>query len=329
MSSKIDQEISRFLHFKSNKSILKEINQLVLPSLIFNLILEYESFGKRTAFLWQWLHYGTKLTLMTTVDQELQNNVILSKSLLNMINVILDDVADEDKNGKLIRLIQMNMLEEIPINWETILPAEAQIIRFCQKLWKEFEKLVIVFPKYSEFRQLLHFDIFQMINGKYYNYLSLQQTNIINLEEAFNYGPHSMHGMIFFTVDWMASSQVETKEIGLLRSVYWISSVMAHLSNSLATWRREVKSRDFSSILFPVALQNKTLEIQDLNELSIEDLIRKMENSKIEDIVLYHWIMKRDQALQIGKSIISIDVEEFMKRNEHFLEIHLACSTVI
>lgn len=51
------------------------------------------------------LHYGTTLTQLPNVASENRESVLLIKSLINMLNVVLDDIGDEEKNFNLIKKI--------------------------------------------------------------------------------------------------------------------------------------------------------------------------------------------------------------------------------
>jgi hypothetical protein len=180
-------------------------------------------------------------------------------------------------------------------------------------------------PRHEELIPVLMYDLMQMVNGKYFSSLVNQFPFMLNSAEHWNYSPHSMHGMIFISIDLMASPSVSLEKMGLLRNIYWLASSMAHISNCLATWRREAKTRDFSSIIFSIAVEEQIFSLSQLKNSPVEEIIQKIEDSKLDRLLLKEWLERKEKILSFQNQLPEVDLHHFAEQNEQFLRMHLVC----
>jgi len=328
------EAVQNLLLYKNNRAkLLQKIDSISLPEEVSETAMNYKKLiGKRPDFLWKWLHYCSHLLEFPSVQDTLEKDVLFAKNLINMINVILDDIADVQKDGLLILFIQSVLFYPANPDFNQLNSFQKSQAEFCFSLWKSFHSIVDKFPNYLIIDPIFRYDMMQMVNGKYWSFVASSKPMMFNVRESWTYSPHSMNSMLHLCIDVMASSAADFQEklhseFGKLREIYLISNEMAHIANSLATWQREMEERDFTGILFAVALERKLLSQQELRDLPSQELVEKLRNSNFEQVVLSEWIIRKQQLVESGKSLKSINIEDFAFKNEQFLELHLACRT--
>jgi len=198
-------------------------------------------------------------------------------------------------------------------------------VHFCTKVWNELIRLLDTLPRCKILKEVLLYDIAQMINGKYFSALVNLQPVMINSAEDYIYGPHSMHAVIFLSIDMMATETVDLNEMGILRSIFWSSSVMARISNCVVTWKREAKAKDFSNLIFGVGIEEKIIKPDELSSLPTDQLCERISKSQLENHLLDEWINRKKFILSFKDTIKSVNLEVFAQQNEMFLQLHLAC----
>lgn len=103
------------------------------------------------------------------------------------------------------------------------------------------------------------------------------------------------------------------------------ANVMANKANCMATWPREVPKRDWSSPLFPLAVQKGVFTIADLESLPVPEIEARIAESGIEGDLLDGWYDEFDAVTELASRVTSIDCHEFNVQNAAFLIVHLSC----
>lgn len=327
MRSETDHSITNRIVKGANLRVIESVQQVQLPELLSKLTQKYLKVGPRGVFLFQWMVYGTQLMAMPNVPQEHNTTVTLLKSLINMLNVLTDDIGDEDKNVPLLHRMEAHLFDfgttEAPP--ATGNKEEDGKMEFCHFLKTEIWKAAAKLPRFEEFKAMLEYDLRQMLNEKRYSALCNLQPYVINRSEHSLYAPHTMHGVIFLMCDLLASPSVDAKEVGSLRAVYWDASVMANLANCLGTWRREIGKKDWSSPIFPQALEAGLFTIDELNSLGEAEVKARLEGSDMEEKLLQRWYDAYEHVHTFQGRVHSYEPDTFNKQNEAFLAMHLAC----
>ncbi len=268
---------------------IAEVMALKLSRPLAGWVEGYAAVGHRDPFLWTWARRGVAVTRLSCLDASLENEVCDTKVLGVMLDVMLDDVADHQKDlaflEHLLHLLESGSQELS----HTLLPHQRAYARFTIEIWNEIQRRVRDFPRHGEFAELLEFDYRQLFNVMRFSRLMDEYPEMFNLVEHDLYLPHNMHMMVSATMDMMCSPRFDRTEMGIVREAVWRGQCMGRIGNMTTTWQREIGEDDFTSGVFARALGCGDLKVSDLwsgNREYIESVIR---GHKHEEHFLERW----------------------------------------
>jgi hypothetical protein len=133
--------------------------------------------------------------------------------------------------------------------------------------------------------------------------------------------------MVFATLDLMAANGADARsaaEIGLVREAAWHAQALTQVANMAVTWRREVPARDFSSRVFPLALDRGVLTREDLRRLDPHDIVARIEAAGIEEALLDELRAHRRRVAEVVERAREIDLHAYARAMEEVLAMELA-----
>ncbi len=271
--------------------------------------------GVRSRFLWKWTgavfkHAGVTLSC---VDKRFLEEITDIKILLTMLDAILDDLADRNKDWESIERVY-RALEE---GGEGILGLASDLWRYVISVLKKFQMF-----KYYE--KILLFDLKQMINSMFYSCLVNTKPEIINFTESKINTAHNMIIYLYIDVDLIASPSFDLRELGMLREMIWYVQQMARVGNWITTWKRELKEKDFSSGVFAYAVSNGVIDVEDLTERSDGEIVKIIENSDVIEGLIEEWKRNYERVVEMASKFKSFDGLSFVKGFENLMKFHLA-----
>jgi hypothetical protein len=283
----------------------------------------YAQVGHRDPFLWTWARRGVEITRLTCVEGSLEDEVGDTKVLGVMLDVMLDDVADHQKDLAFLEHL-LHLLEtggqEVS---KTLLPHQRAYARFTIDIWSEIQRRIRAFPRHAEFAELLQFDYRQLFNVMRFSRLMDEYPEMFNLVEHDLYLPHNMHMMVSATMDMMCSPRFDRTEMGIVREAVWRGQCMGRIGNMTTTWQREIGEDDFTSGVFARALGCGDLKISDLwsgNREYIESVIR---GRKHEEHFLERWQIYRREILALASRCRSVNLNSLVDGLQRLICLHL------
>lgn len=309
---------------------LASLHAIQLPEVVAHYIAAYEEVGQRGAFLWRWCWRGVAETALPLVPEAWREHVLSTKLLAIILNVLLDDLADQRGSEELL-----DAALSIPFHpggREAPLPRvpaeERRYFALIAELWHVLEERVQVLPLQHVYRPLYRFDYQQVFNSMRYSVLTRNRPALHNLAENRAYSPHNMNMMVFATLDLM-TAPVEETELGAIRETIWYAQSMGQLANMTATWRREVPARDFASRVFVQALEAGVLTARQLQELPPEEITARIESSGMEQLLLAEWREQRQRLDVLMARVRSFDMARLLRGVDTLLGMHLAARGLI
>ncbi len=283
----------------------------------------YSRVGNRAPYLWKWCCCGVELTTLPCVAPERREELCDTKVLGVMLDVLMDDVADQQGDARLLEhLIELPYgrpqtdVAEFP-------PEQQAYARFTAAVWQEIQRRARRYPRFDEYAQLLRYDYLQLLNTMRYAHLLNQNPALLNLAEHDLYSPHNMHMMISATLDLTCSPGFNRAELGLLREVVWHAQWMGRIGNLTTTWQRELGEGDYSSGVFASALSQGDLTVEDLlagNRQRIEDAIQRGNH---ERYFLDRWQRHRRFLRSMQPRLRSVNVDELIAGLDRLICLHL------
>jgi hypothetical protein len=302
---------------------IAEVLALKLSRPLAGWVEGYAQVGHRDPFLWTWARRGVEITRLTCVEPALEDEVGDTKVLGVMLDVMLDDVADHQKDLAFLEHL-LNLLEtggqELK---KSLLPHQRAYARFTLDIWNEIQRRVRAFPRHVEFTELLQFDYRQLFNVMRYSRLMDEYPEMFNLVEHDLYLPHNMHMMVSSTMDMMCSPRFDRSEMGVVREAVWKGQCMGRIGNMITTWQREIGEDDFTSGVFARAIACGDLKVSDLwsgNREYIESVIR---GRKHEEHFLERWQGNRREILALAARCRSVNLNELVGGLQRLICLHL------
>jgi hypothetical protein len=99
---------------------------------------------------------------------------------------------------------------------------------------------------------------------------------------------------------------------------------MARIGNWLSTWKREVKEKDYSSGVFAYVFSNKIIDIDEIKNLTENEIIKRIENSCVKDYFLSIWKENYLKLLSYKDRIKSVDMKAYLDGLETVIKFHMA-----
>ncbi len=305
------------------RAAIDRVRQRTLPTELDYWVQEYGKVGHRPPFLWNWCLEGVTLTTLPCVDPELRESVCTTKLLGVMLDVLLDDVADQSGPGDYLEQSLKIPFAACRPDFSGFSPQQQAYADTVARVWETIVARAGAYPHYDEFRELWRFDYLQLLNAMRYSHLINRDPRLLNLVEHDLYLPHNMHMMISSTVDLMCSSGFERAELGRVREAVWNAQCMGRIGNLITTWERELGDRDFTSGVYAFAVRAGLLTPQELIDGDQETLRQTIASHDCEGYFLDRWRFHHDQMVALAPSIRSVDINKLVTGLERLVELHL------
>jgi hypothetical protein len=283
----------------------------------------YAKVGHRNPFLWNWCRRGVEITMLSCVEPSLEDAVCDTRVLGIMLDVLLDDIADHQKDLAFLEQLLGVMETGVRPDAGAFAPHRQAYAAFTMDIWDEIQRRIRQFPRYQEFAELLRFDYRQLFNVMRYSRLLNEYPEMFNLVEHDLYTPHNMHMMISGTMDLMCSPAFDRAELAILREVVWRAQCMGRIGNLVTTWQREIGENDFTSGVFARAITSGDLSVSDLwsgNRAYLESVIKRQEH---EEFFLRRWQSHRREILAMSARSRTVNFTKLVAGLQRLICLHL------
>ncbi len=299
------------------------LRQCELSQAMASWVEKYECVGDRHPYLWTWCYHGAELTTLPCVSASWYEEVCDTKFLGIMLDVLVDDVADQGGDAELLERMVCLPLSDRRSDWQGFTEQEQKYAAFTEEVWNEIQRRVERFPRFEEFADLLRYDYLQLLNMMRYAHLMNRFPSLLNLAEHDLYLPHNMHMIISATMDLMCSPEFDFDELGRVRQAMWHAQCMGRIGDMITTWERELYQDDFTSGVFARALVCGDLSREQLASADRESIEQAIRDGLHEEYFLQRWQQHRDELVNLQASVSSVDLEEVVHRLERLICLHL------
>jgi len=307
------------------KREVEAIKKVKLPPELQKWVKEYNKVGERDEFLWKWIFKTTSMITSPAVDKKYRKVLPMVKAVLFMFDTLLDDIADKTRDKTFLNELIKIPFDSNCIAFNHLKPAKRKYLLFTKRVWNYLERAVRKLPRYKEFQDLFKYDILQLLNTMRYSCLINMNPHLINKLEFWAYLPPNMTVMICSTIDLMCSPRLKIRETGKIREIFWLAQEMTRIGNWVSTWEREINENDFTSGIWPYALDQGIINIEEIKKEKKEEIIKKIKKRKIEKTLLSKWEKNYIEISKLGREITSFDVNKLLLMLEGSVCMHL-CS---
>ena len=292
-------------------------------------VAAYEEVGSRDVYLWKWCMHGIALTTLPCVMPEFCAHVCDTKLLSIVLCVLLDDVADQHGDGRLLEaLLEMTCSggSRSLRGLSAVAKRHAEVTR-C--VWAEYLTRITSYPCYATFEPVLRYDLLQFFNTMRYSHLVNSRPYLLNMAEHDLYTPHNMMMVSFAMLDLMCSPGFPREAVGSLREAMWHAQSMGRIGNLLSTWRRELVDRDFTSGLFARAVMEGDLTLDDLEHGDLNKIEAIIRSRGHEAYFFQKWREHRECCHARASHIPSLDLRSVLDGHDRFFAMHLGSQGLI
>lgn len=289
----------------------------------------YEEIGSRDLYLWRWCRHGVDLTTLPCALPELRAHVCDTKLLSIVLCVLLDDVADQHGDSRLLDALLETTPSAPEISWRNLSVAERKHAEVTQSLWAEYWSRQESYPAHARFAPVLRYDLTQFFNTMRYSHLVNSQPYLLNMVEHDLYTSHNMMMISFATLDLMCSQSFPLAEVGMLRQAMWHAQCMGRVGNLLSTWQRELRDRDFTSGVFARAVMEGDLTLEELEHGDTAQLERRIRSAGHESYFYRKWLDHRASFHTYAQRLESLPMHKVMEGHDRFFAMHLGSQGLI
>lgn len=256
------------------------------------------------------LHPGLRLLTLSSVEDRWRDDVLLAKMTLATLIVLYDDLADNPtyRDSELLsRLYRINVTS--PPEESSGDDLRGDYRAFSGLLLRRLQEFAVSFPNGRKLLPVLAFDIEQFYLATRYAELVSDFPEVASLGETRALSPHNMGFIAFGTIDLMATCDLRFEELGRCREVFHLGQRVGRISNTLATYDRELREGDRTNEIMVAA---KTIPVEHYRHVllvEIEQLLAEIETN--------------------ARGVTAFDVKEYGSRLRRIHELHLEAQSFI
>lgn len=284
---------------------LKSLRTLELQPIEEEAIARYARFGNRDPFLWRWCLRALELTTLPVVPEMRRLDARATKFLAAVTVVTVDDVADLGRSSE--DLEAALALVDAGSSTDGAGVSETPLHEELTWLWSALDDRSRLLPEHGGLAAVLAFDWHMVFTANRHARLARDIHAVVNPTENMEYAPHGIAMMVFGTLDLMSSPRPALADVRATRELVHAGQVLCELANMIATWRREIPDRDFSSRIFTLGLARGTFTMDDLRALPTDAIVDRIEEARLEELLIDEWQSHKARAETAAGRIAGYD----------------------
>jgi hypothetical protein len=310
----------------SSDEIQAEIAEVLGKQLSADLMRWVEGYaqvGKRNLYLWKWVRQGIEVTTLSSVSPELFDFACDTKVLGVVLDVLLDDIADQKGDASLLDELLGVSFDETRTPLTKASPQDRAYAEYTVDVWQEIKRRTRLLPHFAQFATIWRYDYLQLFNAMRYSHMVNEDLPLLNAAEHDLYLPHNMHIMISSTVDLMCSPGFDRSELGRLRDAVWHAQCMGRIGNLITTWERELGDGDYTSGVYARALAEGDVTLEMLRSQDKDAIARAIRGGGHEEYYLARWENFRRRLIELAPRVRSVDLKKLLAGYERLIRLHL------
>jgi hypothetical protein len=304
-------------------ALREQTRRVVLGSYVERWLRRYNEVGKRSDFLWRWCWSNVKLVTLPCVEPGLVQHLAETKMIHLIFLCLIDDIVDERHDAEMFHAataLTQGGGEGVLSGFDG---ERRHYLELLRASWDELWQRSAGYPRYQEFQDDLRFDYAQVIQGLWHSLRVNVSPARINVYENDIYQPHNMAMLYMAMLDLCASPAFDPRELGLAREIFLHGQMMGRIGNTLATWERELTSRDFASAMFAHAVDLGVIDADGLDSGGRDELAATLRTPAVEARLVGVWRVHRDKMARKIQRIHSVDLRPYLCACEELVATHM------
>ncbi|MCK5292705.1 MAG: hypothetical protein KAR39_11905 [Thermoplasmata archaeon] len=265
--------------------------------------------GIRNMTLWEAMNKANEITTLSCVPERYFERLVHTKNLATLFTVLIDDVVDKQKDRKLL-----NEISAIPYEEEmgVVLVSDrsdTSSLSLARGAWKQILSFLKTGPQFNQYKDLLLFDIGELIQCQRYNFTINVTPSLCNTEEYIAYGTHNFNVKPHMTMDLIFSPEFDKNELSAFRSALHHIQIAVQLVNDIYTIEREISDEvSFGNYATIYALENDGIGINDVYDGTAFEVLENFAMDKFDRL----WEFHMGEAKRFLRDVRSFDVGRFL-----------------
>jgi hypothetical protein len=284
-------------------------------------LTRYARVGKRGDFLWRWCYTNVKLVTLPCVLPDQIEHLADTKMIHLIFLCLIDDIVDEQHDAQMFQAAL-----SITHGHGDLSHFDDERRRYLELLaetWRELWARMASYPRFSDFEDDLRFDYAQVLQGLWHSLRINLNPSRINVYENDAYQPHNMAMVYMAMLDLCASPAFDSADLGPAREVFLHAQMMGRIGNTLATWERELASRDFASGMFAHAVDLGVVHAPKLRLAREDELKESLGEPEVEAALFQVWSVHRKKMAEKIARIHSVDLSPYLAGCEELVATHM------
>ena len=242
----------------------------------------------RKPALFEWLYNNYKCLYLSCVDPSMVSRLADLKTCLCLVDAAVDDSCDyadliEKNGGDKFSYEMLSMLyntDKIASGVYTSLNPNLGNNRYVKTTFCIISDLIrthiMSLPRYRDFRGEFFLAMRNVAKSMEFSYLLNKNKIIYPFPYVVQNRAASTMVEIHSILDLMSSENFDASELGKAIVLFKTADIVAMLSNTISTWKREIIERDYSCPVISLALEKKLIKFSDFEKISAENIEEKL-----------------------------------------------------
>jgi hypothetical protein len=265
--------------------------------------------GYRTAELWLAMGRANEITTLSCVPSRYRSELVHAKNLTTLITVISDDAADRMKDRwtlEKVAGIVMAKLENNPV----VFDASNEHLLLAASSWDEVVSILESAPRFEEFKDLLLFDMGELIQCQRFNLAINMNPLLCNTDEYLAYGTHNFNVKPHMTMDLMFSQDFRREDLAAFRRALHHIQIAIQLVNDVYTLDREIMEEgSFGNYSMIWGLEKERISIDDIYHMRASKIKKAFPLRDFEK----KWKRHLGRARDLLSGTNSFDIDTFLE----------------
>jgi hypothetical protein len=300
-----------------------EVRGTELSPYLNSWIQRYNQVGKRGEFLWKWCLTNCKLVTLPCVDRVYRDHLADTKLVHLVFLCLVDDIVDELRDHQMftaVRALTQGQGRHVLIGFDR---ERRRYLELVHASWLELWSRMEQYPRWGEFCDDIRFDYDGVIRCLWHSLRVNLSPARINVAEHDIHQPANMAMVYMAMLDLTCSPEFDVAELGIAREIFLHGQMMGRVGNTIATWERELRVRDFSSGMFAYAVDAGVLNASELVTLPTEELAERIQESAVGEQVLRVWRVHHEKMAAKIERVKSVDLHPYLVACESLVATHL------